>query len=66
MESGIVDKGPTYGLLRGFSNAVIFKDGLIQCVKQVRCPNNIPSVRWDFCYSSTKHFVQNLELSQSR
>lgn len=27
------DEGPTYGLLRRFSNTVIFKNGLVQCVK---------------------------------
>lgn len=53
-------------MLRGFSNIVIFKNGLVQGVKQVRCPHDIPSIRWDFCYPSAKDFVQNLQLSQSR
>ena len=32
----------------------------------MRCSDNVSSVRWNFCYSSTKHFVQNFELSQAR
>lgn len=65
-EPGPADKGPTYGLLGGFSNAVVLEDGLVQRVQQVRCPNDVPSVGRDFCYASAEHLVQNLELGQSR
>ena len=55
----------TYRLLRGFPHVVILENGLVQGVKQVRCPNDVSRVRRDLGYPGAKDSVQNLQLPQS-